>query len=147
MKRLAALLILVLALSVTPVFAAAHFVVDLTCKDLGTTLQCSGKAAGLGNDPVAAHLEAVGVATLACANPGSKHHQPYGLRSVAVSSSTVVIVPSNGNITYSLTTAAPDLGQFCPDPMTEIVEDVTFSSATVVIDLGGGETLTQTVQL
>lgn len=147
MKRFTAILAMVIALGASTAFAAAHFVVDLACKDLGVTLQCSGKAAGLGNDPVEAHLDAVGVATLACANRGSKHHQPAGLRDVSVASSTVTITPHNGNITYSLTTVAPDLGNFCPDQMVEIIEDVEFSSATVTIDLGDGKTLTQTVKL
>ena len=88
---------------------SAHFIGTPTCtKSLTAGLTCSGKAAGLGNEPSAAFLTAdTESATFECVNHGGNvaPGQPVVLSNVTGPVQT--ITPHNGQITFSATLPPP----------------------------------------
>src|SRR5215204_5112972 len=63
-----------LAGGVALVAQSGHFVTGggnaAECVDIGTQLQCAGKVAGLGGTTFEITVEATGIATVTCTNPG-----------------------------------------------------------------------------
>ena len=49
---------------------SGHFVQTQTCRDIGTQVRCSGKVAGLGGTTFEITIEAEGIASVECTNPG-----------------------------------------------------------------------------
>jgi hypothetical protein len=138
---IAVLSLLVVALAAVPVLAQnPHFVRTPIGTDQGTQLQVSGKVAGLGSDPVNVVVEAEGLATVECENPGGQI-APGQDTTVDASGQSGPITPRNGQITFNVLTAEPTVPNFptCPNPQWEAhVTDVEFTSATVtVFDLAG----------
>jgi hypothetical protein len=138
---IAVLSLIVAALAAVPALAQnPHFVGPLTGTDQGTTLLVSGKVAGLGSEPVNVVVDAEGIATVECENPGG-NIAPGQDTEVDASGQTGPITPRNGQITFRAATLEPTVPNFptCPNRQwTANVTDVEFTSATVtVFDLAG----------
>ena len=126
-------------------FSSPHYVVDPTFTDNGTTLTATGSVAGLGNEDVTVVLTAKGSATIICTNPGG-NVAPGQTKDVTVSGSQTITDVKNGRVDYNVTTVAPTApADSCPNPKwTASVTDVTFNSATVIVQQGGQTVLTTT---
>jgi hypothetical protein len=103
------------ALLAAAVFAAAavaqspHFIGTPSCtKSLTSGLTCSGKAAGLGNEPAFVFLTASSVtATYECVNKGGNVAPGQPVVTQSVTGPTQTITPRNGQITFSATLPVP----------------------------------------
>ena len=126
-------------------FSSPHYVVDPTFTDNGTTLTATGSVAGLGNEDVTVVLTAKGSATIICTNPGG-NVAPGQTKDVTVSGSQTITDVKNGRVDYAVTTEAPTApADACPNPKwSAAVTDVTFDSATVIVQQGGQTVLTTT---
>ena len=126
-------------------FSSPHYVVDPTFTDNGTTLTATGSVAGLGNEDVTVVLTAQGSATIVCTNPAG-NVAPGQTKDVTVSGSQTITDVKNGRVDYNVTTVAPTApADSCPNPKwTPTVTDVTFNSATVIVQQGGQTVLTTT---
>jgi len=125
MKRLLLPLIGVLAIAAL-VFAPAataqspHFIGTPSCtKSTTTGLTCSGKAAGLGNEPAIVFLTADSVtANYVCVNKGGNVAPGQPVVTQNVTGPTQTITPHNGQITFSATLpvpTAPSAATECPN--------------------------------
>jgi hypothetical protein len=138
MKRLLVIAVVTAAALVFPGVASAqsgHFVGTPTCSDIGTQVQCSGKVAGLGGTTFELTVEASGIATVECTNPGG-NVAPGQDTAVDVSGSSGPLpTPRNGQFRFSLTSANPEplpATPTCPNNQwTPNIVDVTFGDATV----------------
>lgn len=108
------LFISVLAVAgLVPVSAAVaqspHFIGTPSCtKSLSSGLTCSGKAAGLGNEPAYAFLTASSVsANYVCVNHGGNVAPGQPVVENSVTGPTQTITPHNGQITFSPTLPPP----------------------------------------
>ena len=139
MRRIGMILgvLLLLALPATALAARAHFVGAPQCVDNGTTVTCSGKVAGLGNEPVTIDVAAVGTATVTCTNPGG-NVAPGQTKQVSVGGTQTLTPDKNGNVVFSVTTDQPQApADACPnDKWTAAVTDVTFQSAKITVTQG-----------
>ncbi|HEX8915546.1 MAG TPA: hypothetical protein VF796_24545 [Humisphaera sp.] len=129
-------------------FSSAHYVVDPTFVDNGTTLTASGSIAGLGNEDVTVTLTATGTATILGVNPAGKV-APGQSQSVTVLGSQVITDPKNGRVDFSVTTIAPTAPTAAEAGLpnakwTAVVTDVQFSTATITVQQGGETVLTST---
>jgi hypothetical protein len=112
-KRIGKLLFLVLlfsALTTAQAFAQSpHFIGTPSCtKSLSSGLTCSGKAAGLGNEPANVFLTADSVtATYECVNKGGNVAPGQPVVTQDVTGPTQTITPHNGQITFSATLPVP----------------------------------------
>ena len=107
---IAVLSLMALALAAVPALAVSpHFIGTPTCtKSLTTGLTCSGKAAGLGNEPANVFLTADSVsATYQCVNKGWNVAPGQPVVTQNVTGPTQPITPHNGQITFSATLPAP----------------------------------------
>ena len=86
-----------------------HFIGTPSCtKSLTSGLTCSGKAAGLGNEPAAAFLTADKVtATYNCENHGGNVAPGQPVVTQNVTGPSQIITPHNGQITFSPTIPPP----------------------------------------
>jgi hypothetical protein len=154
MKRYLLLLLAVGALAAFafPAGASAqsgHFVGTPTCTDIGTQVQCSGKVAGLGGTTFTITVEADGIASVECTNPGG-NVAPGQDTAVNVSgSSGPLATPRNGQFRFSLTSADPEPlppTPTCPNNQwTPNIVDVTFGDATLTLFEDGNVSDTITV--
>src|SRR6266545_3212919 len=102
-------LIAIAALAAIGSFAAyafaqsPHFIGTPSCtKSLTSGLTCSGKAAGLGNEPASVFLTADSVtATYECVNKGGNVAPGQPVVTQGVTGPTETITPHNGQITFS----------------------------------------------
>jgi hypothetical protein len=154
MKRYLLLLLGVGAVAAFAFPAAAsaqsgHFVGTPTCTDIGTQVQCSGKVAGLGGTTFTITVEADGIASVECTNPGG-NVAPGQDTAVNVSgSSGPLATPRNGQFRFSLTSADPEPlppTPTCPNNQwTPNIVDVTFGDATLTLFEDGNVSDTITV--
>jgi hypothetical protein len=113
MRRIGKLFFLVLlfsALTTAQAFAQSpHFIGTPSCtKSLTSGLTCSGKAAGLGNEPANVFLTADSVtATYECVNKGGNVAPGQPVVTQDVTGPTQAITPHNGQITFSATLPVP----------------------------------------
>jgi hypothetical protein len=114
-----------------------HCVGTAVCRDVGTTLVCSGKFAGLANAETTITVDAEGTATKQCRNRGG--NVPPGQTEEIDASGEIIVTPGNtGQLTFrNLRTEEPDVTDTCPGPQTPEVTDVTFTSATITASQGG----------
>jgi hypothetical protein len=116
------------------------------CRDTGTTIECTGSLAGLGNADVVFRLSADGLASFACVNPGG--NESPGQNKVPFTASSVTTISAgdikNGNLTFDVfapqtppTATATQAG--CPNPnwSTRLI-DVAFSNARLIIEQPAG---------
>lgn len=130
-----------------------HFIGQVTCtKSLTTGLQCSGKAAGLGNRATAAFLTASSVeAEYVCVNRGGNIAPGQGTEFQNVVGPVQVINPRNGNITFRNVTipvpATPPAGGdsgVCPNGnWTVNLLHLTFNDVVLHIQQNGTDILTK----
>jgi hypothetical protein len=143
---IAALSALLVAVIAAPAFAqSGHFVGTPTCTDQGTTLQCTGKVAGLGGTTFELQVSAPATVTTECKNPAGNVAPGQTKETTATGTSGPVPTPRNGQYRFTVTTATPTPGA-CPNPKwTGTVTDVTFGDATVTLLEGGVPSDTITV--
>lgn len=118
---------------------SGHFITGggnaASCMDLGTTVSCDGKVAGLGGTTFEITIEADGIASVECTNPGGN---------VAPGQDTAVTVegttdpqptPRNGQFVFTIATDDPEPlppTPTCPnDQWTPNIVDVAFTEATL----------------
>ncbi|MFI6679135.1 hypothetical protein [Kribbella sp. NPDC050470] len=140
----------IFGLTATPAFAqSGHFVGTPTCTDTGLTVECSGKVAGLGGTTFEITVDATGIATVECTNPGG-NVAPGQDTAVDVSgSSGPLATPRNGQFRFSLESESPDPlppTPTCPnDQWTPTIIDVTFGDGTLTLLEDGAVSDTITV--
>ena len=150
MRRiLTAVVFTLIALSVgtSALAAAPHFKGKSgpTPFDQGTTLNVTGTLVGLGQQGGTIELIAQGSVIVSCTNPSGKN-QPPGQQPAptTLGSGQVPIegVTKSGNYTFNLTTLAPATPTgACHEKWTTTVEDVVFTSYTIVVTQGGQTTV------
>jgi hypothetical protein len=128
--------------------ASPHFKNSGTpvCRDAGTTIECKGALAGLGNADVVFRLSADGLASFACVNPGG--NEAPGQNKVPFTASSVTTISAgdikNGNLAFNVsapqtppTATAAEAG--CPNGnwSTRLTE-VSFSNVRLVIEQPAG---------
>ena len=147
MKRFLLLTAVVIAVLAFPGIASAqsgHFVTGganaPTCTDQGTTVSCDGKVAGLGGTVFEITVDATGLATVTCANPGApsgggQNTDVPGQRTEVNTSGTTgeLPTPRNGQFVFTVSTLEPVApSDACPnDSWTPTITDVEFTEATV----------------
>jgi hypothetical protein len=117
---------------------SGHFVGDVTCEDIGTQLECSGKVAGLGGTTFQITVEVTGAtADVTCTNPGQNPAPGQAFDFVAVGDSGPQPTPRNGQFRFDIRTVAPTApAGSCPNPQwTATVTDVDFSGTTATVTL------------
>jgi hypothetical protein len=145
---IAVLSLMALALAAVPALADnPHFkgTSGPTATDKGTTLNVTGTLAGLGQQGGTIELVAQGNVIVSCTNP-SGANQPPGQQPAPTTLSSGVQpigpVTKSGNFTFSLTTLEPatPVGACKSSPWTTNVEDVQFTSYSIVVKQGGQTT-------
>jgi hypothetical protein len=128
--------------------ANPHFLGEVEFNVLGTSLNATGSVAGLGNADVTVVLSATGTATIVCTNPAGKV-APGQTREVNVSGSQTITDVKNGRVNFDVSTVSPVAPQeACPNrKWTASIKDVDFSSATLIVQQGGEDVLSETVDL
>lgn len=137
-----ALALAVLAFGASSALAqSGHFVGTPTCTDIGTQVRCTGKVAGLGGTTFEITVEAEGIASVECTNPGG-NVAPGQDTAVTVAGTTDPLpTPRNGQYRFSLTSDDPEplpATPTCPNNQwTPDIVDVTFTTATLTLLEGG----------
>jgi hypothetical protein len=149
LKRIATIAVLsaVVVLAVAAVASAAvNFRSGPTCRDLGTTLNCTGNVSGLGQEPLTVTISSPATATVTCTNPAG-NLAPGQTFTFTASGTQTVQVDKNGRATFNLTTATPTApANSCPNPMwTAAVTDVSFGTVTLTGTQGGVIVFQETV--
>jgi hypothetical protein len=145
MKRLVialAAVIALLGLTAAPAYAqSGHFIESgagaPVCTDEGTTVECSGKVAGLGGTTFEITVEAAGIASVECTNPG-ENVAPGQDTAVTVAGTTgPQPTPRNGSVRFTIETDDPEPlppTPTCPNNQwTADIVDVTFTTATLTL--------------
>lgn len=151
MRKLLLLGALIGALAVPGAAQAAspHFVGTPSCSlSLTSGLTCSGKAAGLANEPTAAFLTASSVsATYECVNHGGNVAPGQPTVQQDVTGPVVQIAPHNGQITFSVSLAAPtppSSADTCPNGNWTVRRtSLTFSGVVLHLQQNGTDLLTR----
>jgi hypothetical protein len=154
MKRLLRLLlvlsvvaVLVLALPGVALAQSGHFVGTPTCTDEGTTVECSGKVAGLGSTTFEITVAAPGTASVECTNPGGNVAPGQSFSTTVAGTSGPLATPRNGQFRFTVESDTPSAPPgSCPNPMwTATVVDVEFGDATITLTEDGTPSDTITV--
>lgn len=106
-----------------------------SCTDEGTTVECTGKVAGLGGTTFEITIEADGIASVECTNPGG-NVAPGQDTAVTVAGTTEPLpTPRNGQFRFTVDTDDPEPlppTPTCPNNQwTPNIVDVTFTEATL----------------
>jgi hypothetical protein len=138
MKRYLAVAVVCAAALAFPSLASAqagHFVGTPTCTDEGTTVECSGKVAGLGGTTFTLLVSAEGTASVTCTNPGGNVAPGQSFTTTTAGQSGPFPTPRNGQARFTVETVTPTAPPgSCPNPMwTATVTDVAFTEATVTL--------------
>ena len=154
MKRLLRLLlvlsvvaVLVLALPGVALAQSGHFVGTPTCTDEGTTVECTGKVAGLGGTTFEITVTAPGTASVECTNPGGNVAPGQSFSTTVAGTSGPLATPRNGQFRFTVESDTPSAPPgSCPNPMwTATVVDVEFGDATITLTEDGTPSDTITV--
>lgn len=151
MKRLVSIALLAFTLALGfPTAALAqsgHFVGTPTCEDAGTTVECSGKVAGLGGTTFEITVSAPGVATVECTNPAGNVAPGQTFSTTTTGSSGPLATPRNGQFRFTVESDTPTApAGSCPNPKwTAEVVDVEFGDATITLTEDGAVSDTITV--
>ena len=130
------LILLVLVLGMGPAFAqSGHFVGTPTCTDEGTTVECTGKVAGLGGTTFTIRVEAPGTGSVTCTNPGGQVAPGQSFTTTVAGTSGPFATPRNGQARFTVVSDTPSApAGSCPNPMwTATVTDVAFTTATLTL--------------
>lgn len=134
----ASMAVLVLVLGAVPGFAqSGHFVGTPVCTDLGTQVRCTGKVAGLGGTTFEITIEAEGIASVECTNPGGNVAPGQDTAVTVAGTTEPQPTPRNGQFRFTITSDDPEPlppTPTCPNEqwMPNIV-DVTFTTATLTL--------------
>jgi hypothetical protein len=152
MKRLIIALAAVIALfglTAAPAYAqSGHFIENGAgapeCTDEGTTVECTGKVAGLGGTTFEITIAAPGIASVECTNPGG-NVAPGQDTAVTVAGTTgPQPTPRNGAFVFTIETDDPEPlppTPTCPNNQwTPEIVDVTFTTATLTLFEDGVQT-------
>ena len=125
-------------LSAGPAFAqAGHFVGTPVCEDIGTQVRCTGKVAGLGGTTFEITVDAEGIATVECTNPGGNVAPGQDTEVTVSGASGPMATPRNGQFRFRLTSDDPEplpATPTCPNEQwTPNIVDVEFTDATVTL--------------
>jgi hypothetical protein len=104
------------------------------CTDAGTTVECTGKVAGLGGTTFEITVEASGIATVECENPAGNVAPGQDTAVDVAGSSGPLPTPRNGQFVFTVATDPPTVPNVptCPNPQwTARVIDVAFGDATL----------------
>lgn len=158
MKRVRGYLVGLLAGVASLMFASAalaqsgHFLTSganaPSCVDVGLSVQCSGKVAGLGGTTFEIRVTAPGTAIVECENPGGNVAPGQDTTITAAGTSGPLPTPRNGQFIFLVTTDPPVVPNFptCPnDQWIAHVIDVTFGTAT--LSLFEDDVLVDTVEV
>ena len=107
------------------------------CTDIGTQVECTGKVAGLGGTTFEIIIEADGIASIVCTNPGGSV-APGQDTAITVEGTTAPLpTPRNGRYRFTVTTDAPPdppPTPACPNVMWDPdIVDVSFTAATLTL--------------
>ena len=128
---------------------SGHFVQTQTCRDIGTQVRCSGKVAGLGGTTFEITIQAEGVASVECTNPGGNVAPGQDTAVTVAGTTDPQPTPRNGQFRYTITSDDPEPlpptptcpnNQWRPD-----IVDVTFTTATLALLEDGNVSDTVTV--
>jgi hypothetical protein len=134
----------------SPAFGAVNFRSDPTCQDVGTQVQCSGgRRSGLGNEAFFIEIDATGIASVECTNPGGNVAPGQDTEVDASGSFGPFTADKNGNFRFpTLTTAAPanpSGAEACPNPQwSAAITDVAFNTPATISIIQGGEVVATT---
>jgi hypothetical protein len=138
-----------LVFGAAPAFAqSGHFIENGAgapqCSDEGTTVECTGKVAGLGGTTFEIRISADGIASVECTNPGG-NVAPGQDTAVNVAGTTGPLpTPRNGQFVFAIETDEPPQPPptpTCPNDMWEAnIVDVTFTTATLTLFEDGVQT-------
>lgn len=114
---------------------SGHFVQAQDCRDVGTTVECSGKVAGLGGETFEITVAAEGRGTVECTNPGGNVAPGQTFDTTISGSSGPLETTRNGRFLYTVTTGEPVApADACPNEQwTATVTDVEFTEATITL--------------
>lgn len=114
---------------------SGHFVGTPTCEDQGTTLQCSGRVAGLGGTTFTITASAPGTASVTCTNPGGNVAPGQSFSTTVTGTSGPFPTPRNGQSAFTVNSTTPSAPPgSCPNPQwTGTVTDVVFGDATITL--------------
>jgi hypothetical protein len=152
MNRKIAIGIAVILGSVALAAQSGHFLDrTVSCRDIGTQVECTAKVAGLGGTTFQIDVSATGTATVTCTNPGGNVAPGQNTSIDATGSSGPQPTPRNGSATVGVTTDAPVVPNTptCPNASwTATVTDVSFTTATLTLseDSNVSDTITVPVQ-
>ena len=131
-----------LAFAAAPAYAqSGHFITGggnaPECTDEGTTVECTGKVAGLGGTTFTINIAAAGIASVECTNPGG-NVAPGQDTAVDVAGTTDELpTPRNGQFVFTIETDDPEPlppTPTCPnDQWVPNIVDVTFTTATLTL--------------
>jgi hypothetical protein len=146
----ASLAVFVLVLGAGPAFAqSGHFVGTPTCRDIGTQVVCTGKVAGLGGTTFEITVEAPGIASVECTNPGGNVAPGQDTAVTVAGTTEPTPTPRNGQFRFTVDTDDPEplpATPTCPNNQwTPNIVDVTFTEATLTLLEDGNESDTITV--
>jgi hypothetical protein len=137
-----AAVIALLGLTAAPAYAqSGHFIEGggnaPECTDEGTTVECTGKVAGLGGTTFEITIEADGIASVECTNPGG-NVAPGQDTAVTVEGGTGPLpTPRNGQFVFTIETDDPEPlppTPTCPNNQwTPDIVDVAFTTATLTL--------------
>jgi hypothetical protein len=108
-----------------------------SCTDEGTTVACEGKVAGLGGTTFEITIEAAGIASVECTNPGGNLAPGQDTAVTVAGTTTPLPTPRNGQFVFTVQTDNPEPlppTPTCPnDQWTPNIVDVTFTEATLTL--------------
>jgi hypothetical protein len=118
---------------------SGHFVGTPVCTDEGTTVECTGKVAGLGGTTFQIDVSAPGTASVTCTNPAGNVAPGQSFTTTAAGTSGPQPTPRNGSFRFSVDTTTPTApAGSCPNPKwTATVVDVEFGDATITLSEDG----------
>jgi hypothetical protein len=103
------------------------------CTDIGTQVECTGRVAGLGGTTFEITIEADGIASVECINPGGNRAPGQDTEVTVEGTTDELPTPRNGNYRFTITTDDPEPlppTPTCPNPQwTPRVVDVAFTTA------------------
>lgn len=136
-------------LTASPAFAdSGHFITGganaPTCTDIGLQVTCTGKVAGLGGTSFEITVEAPGLASVECENPGGNVAPGQDTEIDVAGTSGPLATPRNGQYVFSVTSDSPEPLEptpTCPnDAWIPHIVDVSFTTARLTLfETIGGE--------